>query len=536
MRSWMTAMPGEVLSCVGCHEAQNSTPPVRESLAARRMPSDIESWYGPTRGFSFIREVQPVLDQYCIRCHDGVVREDGLTICDLRDQPPVHPEAGDAAYQYGTKFTPAYLALRRYVRATTMESDMHLLPPYEFHADSTELIQLLKKGHHRVQMTREAWDRIITWIDLGAPAHGTWHEIVGPEKTFHQRDRRRAMQALYAPGADDDPEAIPPTAILREAETIHTGGIPTLAGERPAAPVLAPALDEALPVRHIDLGDGVSLELTLIPAGTFYMGDPEGYPDEWPVHYQRIEEPFWMGRFEVTNAQYARFAPRHDSRLEHGDFLQFSVEERGYPLNAPDQPVARVSWINAMAFCHWLSGLTGETFTLPTEAQWEYACRAGANGPRWYGGTGHNFAPYANLADEKHERVDDFMPWRLPVGAVMRWRPAMASVNDGHRVSAPVGFYQPNPWGLYDMHGNVAEWTRSDYVQYPYIQGDVREAADPATRKVVRGGSWYDRPIRARASARREYWPWQPVFDVGFRVVALSELKQELPALAAVNQ
>ncbi|HPX40856.1 MAG TPA: hypothetical protein PLF51_10485, partial [Candidatus Hydrogenedentes bacterium] len=107
MRSWLVGMPGEVVSCAGCHEPQNVTPPARNTLAARRPPSPITPWYGPTRGFAFTREVQPVLDAYCIGCHDG--REDRP---DFRDAPPVHPPAGQEAYSTGSKFTPAYLALR----------------------------------------------------------------------------------------------------------------------------------------------------------------------------------------------------------------------------------------------------------------------------------------------------------------------------------------------------------------------------------------------------------------------------------------
>lgn len=510
MRSWMTAMPGETLSCVGCHEPQNTVPPLEAAAAARREPSEITPWYGPVRGFSFIREVQPVLDAYCVSCHEETQDESPP---DLRPRDPVHPDAGDAAYREGTTFTPSYLALRRYVRTPTMESDMHLPPPYEFHADTTHLVQLLRQGHHGVQLSDEAWDRLITWIDLGAPAHGTWHEIVGPEKVFHQRDRRRAMQAAYAPGSDDDPEEIvpgPEWAPVAPARPVHPAHQARRIQKEPHSP--------ALPERSLDLGGGVTLELALIPRGELIMGDPEGRPDEWPAHEQDIAAPFWLGRFEVMNAQYARFNPEHDSRLEHGDFLQFSVEERGYPLNRPEQPVVRVSWRDAMAFCDWLSELTGENVTLPTEAQWEYACRAGTASAFWFGGLNDDFTDKANMADYSLAHIDSFEPWGLPAGALAPWRPAVMELNDGHRVSAPAGSYRPNPWGLYDMHGNAAEWTRCDYRPYPYRADGGRRTHETMTRKTVRGGSWYDTPHRARSAARRAYHPWQPVFDVGFRV------------------
>ena len=492
MRSWMTGMPGETLSCVGCHESQNTAPSLGMTLASRRAPTEIKPWYGPTRGFSFIREVQPVLDASCVSCHDGrkEVPED------FTQRPPIHPEAGAGAYSNGTMFTPAYLALRRYVRTATMESDIHLPLPYEFHADTTQLLQLLQQGHYDVKLNKEAWDRLITWIDLGAPAHGTWHEIVGDEKVTHQRDRRRAMAALYAPGTDNDPEAIIESEVnLTVAQ--QSDLIRTISPIRPMAQRTT-AL-QSLPERKIPLGNGLSLELALIPAA-------------------ESEPAFWMGKFEVTNAQYTCFDPEHDSRLEHGDFLQFSHEERGYLVNLPEQPVARVRWNEANAFCDWLSFKTGERFTLPTEAQWEYACRAGTQTALWYGNEEVDFTEKENLADYSLAHIDTFPPWSLPSGALTAWRPAVMKINDGHHVSAPVGSYQPNPWGLFDMHGNVAEWTVS-----PYQSHSKDDVAVSTGKMTVCGGSWYDRPIRARSATRRAYYPWQPVFDVGFRVVASVE-------------
>jgi formylglycine-generating enzyme required for sulfatase activity len=100
---------------------------------------------------------------------------------------------------------------------------------------------------------------------------------------------------------------------------------------------------------------------------------------------------------------------------------------------------------------------------------------------------------------------------------------AVDPVDDKHTVSAPVGSYRANAWGLGDMHGNVAEWTRSAYLPYPFRDDDLRHAARNM-RKVVRGGSWYDRADLARSGCRTSYWPWQRVFDVGFRVVCEESL------------
>jgi formylglycine-generating enzyme required for sulfatase activity len=248
------------------------------------------------------------------------------------------------------------------------------------------------------------------------------------------------------------------------------------------------------------------------------LGNADGLLDERPAHMAAVPEAFWMGSFEVTNQQYAAFDSHHDSRLEHGDFLQFSVQERGYPVNGACQPVARVSWEQAMAFCAWLSEQTGEPFTLPTEAEWEYACRARTATPLSYGALNSPFEKHANLADASLLKVDSFAPWSSPACAIQPWRPAIGTVNDGHRVSAPVGSYAANPWGLYDMHGNAAEWTRSVYTPYPYDSSDGRNDLTAPGKRVVRGGSWYDRPKRARAAFRLAYAPWRQVFNVGFRV------------------
>jgi formylglycine-generating enzyme required for sulfatase activity len=527
MRSWMTAMPGEVLACVGCHESQGTVPASHAApVAGRRAPSEIAPWYGPARGFAFKREVQPVLEAACTRCHDGRPRPDGLTLPDFTARAEVHPGGTDKTYTTGTRFSPSYMALRAYVRGHTIESDIHLLEPGEFHADTTELVQRLAKGHHGVRLTDEAWDRLATWIDLNTPYHGSWREIVGEAKVANQRSRRLAMDRRYAAiEADPEADADLPAAALREAvevvpeppraapPAVSVAGWPfdaAEAGRRQAA--------AGPPVRTVDLGDGVTLDLVRIPAGEFVMGSAAGDADEGPPAVVRIARPFWMGRCEVTNAQFARFDPAHDSRLEHGDFLQFSVQERGYPVNGPDQPVCRVTWRQAMAFCAWLSEKAGLRASLPTEAQWEYACRAGTAAPLWYGDAGADFAALGNMADARLRRVDTF-GWNLPSGAIQPWRPAAEGVDDGARVSRAVGAYRPNPWGLCDVHGNVAEWTRTASRPYPYA-ADGRD--DPAADggRVVRGGSWYDMPQRCRSSSRRAYPPWRRVFDVGFRVMA----------------
>jgi formylglycine-generating enzyme required for sulfatase activity len=248
------------------------------------------------------------------------------------------------------------------------------------------------------------------------------------------------------------------------------------------------------------------------------MGQPDGCDDEQPAGRVEIRRPLLMGRHEVTNAQFALFDPSHDSRFERGDFLHFSPGERGWTLSRASQPVVRVSWHQAVAYCAWLSQKTGRRFTLPTEAQWEYACRAGTATSFWYGPSGSDFSASANLSDASHQAIDPF-GWSGRTDVIPPWRPADTRFDDRSRVSAPVASYRANPWGLFDMHGNVAEWTRSEYRPYPYRDDDGRESLDSGGKRVVRGGSWYDHPERGRSAFRQAYRAEQPVYDVGFRVI-----------------
>ena len=435
-----------------------------------------------------------------------------------RVTPLVNPPGPDNGYRSGSHFTQSYLELKRFVRNASIESDIHLLTPGEYAADTTWLVQMLRKGHHGVNLEPEAWDRIITWIDLNTPAHGTWSDIVGADKVLALRDKRRAMFAKYA-GRDEDPEAVYPISYHAPKAVVPAADAAPVRDQMAALPIPAPPAAATGERRTLDLGGGMALELVKVPAGEYLMGEGGTFPDEGPPRLVRLAKPFWLGRCEVTNAQFARFDPEHDSRLEDGDYLQFGIPERGWPVNGPTQPVARVSWDEAMAFCRWASRLTGQRVTLPSEAQWEYACRAGSRTALAFGGVDTDFGKLANLADATLHSVETHTPWALPSGAIAPWKPAAEKVDDGQRVSAPVGSYQPNAWGLCDMHGNVAEWTRSDYKPYPYVDTDGRNATKGGALKAVRGGSWRDRPFRCTSAWRLGYYTYQPVWDVGFRVI-----------------
>ncbi len=209
----------------------------------------------------------------------------------------------------------------------------------------------------------------------------------------------------------------------------------------------------------------------------------------------------WMSADEITNEQYRRLVPTHDSHLERGEFMQFTEQERGYALNEPDQPVVRVSRDEAAAFCAALAKKTGAKVRLPTGDEWEWAARAGSTNVLWWGGLDDDFSKKANLADKTFRRQDRFRA-NVPGMAVPEWRPADIRFDDGYRVSAPVGAFAPNAWGLRNVHGNVWEWT----------------ADTEGGRAVARGGSCWSRPKDATFAARVTYRTWQKVHDVGFRV------------------
>lgn len=556
MRSWFTVMPGETASCVGCHEHPPDAPPLRRALAAYRKPHEIMPWRGPARGFDFEREVQPVLDRYCLECHDGHAPPDLRSARLVSNYPGrrisqmaldrLHPKIL-ADTQGILKYALAYDGLLPYLRRVGIEDDVSMLTPGEYHADTSPLIQMLRKGHHGVQLDAEAWDRLVTWIDLNAPCHGTWGEVYPIPDGAHER--RMAMRRQFG-GPQDDPEAKP--AELQAADS----GMQSKRHAQSSAPDLRPAgwpFDRAEAKRRqgtagvrekiVDLGGGVTLRLVHVPAGEFLMGDPNGEADERPVSSVTIARPFWMAACETSNEQFRRFDPSHDSRyyqkryppLEPGAPDYLGPDARGLTLNHDRQPAMRVSWDQAMAFCRWLSARRGLPFSLPTEAQWEWACRAGAATPMHFGQRDTDFSRWANVADasfskglvKEGKQITGGLEHLVLEGAAL----SDTRFNDGAVVTAEVGRFQPNVWGLHDLHGNAAEWTRTTYAAYPYRNDDDRNNAQSGARKVVRGGSFFDNPARCRSGFRLAYPSWQRVFNVGFRVIC-----EDAAALDAVGK
>jgi formylglycine-generating enzyme required for sulfatase activity/tRNA A-37 threonylcarbamoyl transferase component Bud32 len=234
-----------------------------------------------------------------------------------------------------------------------------------------------------------------------------------------------------------------------------------------------------------DLGNGVKLEMVEIPAGTFYMGSPEnevGRNDsEGPQHQVNVPN-FFIGKYPLTQAQYQAIIGNNPAHFKGNN-----------------RPVERVSWNNAVAFCQKLSQKTGKNYKLPSEAQWEYACRAGTTTPFYFG---ESITP--DLVNYDGNGVY-----------------AAAPKGQYRKQTTDVGTFPPNAFGLYDMHGNVWEWCEDDW-QENYINAPVNGSAliSRSDYKLLRGGSWNDFPGYCRSACRFNYSLDYHDYDlIGFRVV-----------------
>ena len=519
MRSWLTGQPGEIVSCVGCHEDQNQIVIPKRVIASQKAPHALTPPEGGTRSFTFDLEVQPILDRACIACHNG----EGKAF-DLR-----------GGKKDGKGYGTSYLNLHPYVHRQGGEGDMVVLYPYEYHPNTSELVRLLKKGHYNVQLTDAEWRKIYNWIDYNAPDKGYFNANVlksFPYQGYDQIERRKQLTDKYAGGAGVDWKK----EIADYAAQLKNKGEIKPVMPKKVSPVKEKVLkvkgwpfapdrvkemlaDEKETVKVLEIAPGVQMTFVRIPAGEFVMGSYHGEPDTYPTTKVKIDKAFWMGELEVTNQQYNTIFPQHDSRYVDQQWKDHVVP--GYPANKPEQPVIRVSYNDAMEYCKILSQKTGLNITLPTEAQWEWACRGGSDEDFWFGNLNADFGKKDNLADVTTNKFAVSGVDPQPMSPESPWYkyytflPKAANVDDGSLVQVGGKKYEANPFVLYCMHGNVAEWTRSDYVPYPYKENPKKVSE----YKVVRGGSYIERPKYSTAYSRKGFYPYQCVFNVGFRVI-----------------
>ena len=255
-----------------------------------------------------------------------------------------------------------------------------------------------------------------------------------------------------------------------------------------------------------DLGNGIKLQMVYIPGGTFTMGSPESekgrYYQEGPQHDVTVP-PFFMGKYPVTRGQWKKLASRTDLKVKLDLKLEPSYFKEPYQdIDRWHRPVERVSWYEAVEFCERLSKLTQRNYRLPSEAEWEYACRAGTTTPFYFGNT---ITP---------ELVN--YNGRYVFGNVQK--------GEYREETTPVGQFYPNAFGLYDMHGNVWEWCldtwHNSYDGAP-TDGSAWETGGHSTRRVCRGGSWVFYPRWCRSALRNFYYSDDSgLLNIGFRLVS----------------
>jgi formylglycine-generating enzyme required for sulfatase activity len=319
----------------------------------------------------------------------------------------------------------------------------------------------LKPGRYHIEVTAPGYERYLDWIELGA------------ENKVHS--------VALSPRSEPEPEP-------------------------------APRPNRSLPA------------MVTIPAGCFQMGSPsyeQGRDDDERQHRVCVER-FELGKTEVTVGEFRRFVEAtgyrtdaENNKQESGCYAYSSREKKwawrsGYNwrqvgFNQNDRhPVVCVSWNDVNAYIAWLNRETGQSYRLPTEAEWEYAARGGTDSMYFWGNAVDSRAcDYANIADKAHDWSNNF------------------PCDDGTEFTQSVAQYRPNPFGLYDISGNVWEWTCSEYDK-SYGGGEQqclsKNNATNSSLVALRGGSFFGKPRRVRSANRNRHKPWERDDDRGFRL------------------
>ena len=263
------------------------------------------------------------------------------------------------------------------------------------------------------------------------------------------------------------------------------------------------------------------MEFVWVPGGFFQMGQTAFEKNdlikdmgsdkfnkycacELPQH-KVVVDGFWMGKYEVTNSQYRRFKPSHDSQAY-----------RGYSLNHDKQPVVEVSCDDAIAYAQWLSAKSGRIFRLPSEAEWEYACRAGTATICFWGNDVGPACRYANVGDKTAQ--NEWPNWTVH------------GCDDGVIVTAQVGSFQPNAFGLYDMLGNVWEWCFDWFGEDYYSKSPELNprGLSSGVYRVARGSCWDSPPRYVRSASRNKRRPDNCSYALGFRLVSSGSKESSL--------
>jgi formylglycine-generating enzyme required for sulfatase activity len=276
--------------------------------------------------------------------------------------------------------------------------------------------------------------------------------------------------------------------------------------------VLGVSLLMAAPGEEREFTNRTGMEFVRIQAGSFKMGmppDENGRFGDEDQHTVTLTTDYFLGKYPVTRGQFRQFLTEARTRSEaerdgqggwgfnedagkfEGRKPQYTWENPGFQ-QTDDHPVVNVTWNDADAFCRWLANREGRPYRLPTEAEWEYACRGGTTTRYFTGDQEGSLKGYANVADQT---LKEKIGRSNPNGVYFDF-------DDGFAFTSPVGRFKPNPYGLHDMTGNVWQWCADRYGRYALDDSRDPKGPTDGAHRVMRGGSWYGDPRYCRCASR----------------------------------